>query len=168
MPKVSIYVPDDMKARMDAAGERANWSAIAQRAFDVELFHIDAIKEIKTMTDVIDRLRASKEKFIQGELADGKKCGIDWAKKHAEYDELRVLTALTDVGLPVAQGDPENGYDLAYWLAQKVFEDERPGDDEIAALLQIDEEAVQGVSREFVESFIAGATDVWDEIKNAI
>lgn len=45
MPNVNIYVTDTMKARMDAVSDRANWSAIAQRAFDIELQRIEKMKE---------------------------------------------------------------------------------------------------------------------------
>ncbi len=45
MPRVSIYVPGEMKARMDEAGDRANWSGIAQRAFETELHHLEAVKD---------------------------------------------------------------------------------------------------------------------------
>ena len=62
MPRVSIYVQDEMKARMDEADDRANWSGIAQRAFETELHHLEAVKEIKSMSDVIERLRASKQR----------------------------------------------------------------------------------------------------------
>jgi hypothetical protein len=33
MPRVTVYVDDNLKARMDDAGKDLNWSAIAQRAF---------------------------------------------------------------------------------------------------------------------------------------
>ncbi len=34
MARMTIYIPDDLKARMDEAGENTNWSEIAQKAFE--------------------------------------------------------------------------------------------------------------------------------------
>ncbi len=94
MPKISIYVPDEMKARMDETDDRANWSAIAQRAFGVELNHIEAVKEIETMNDVIERLRESKQSSDESDQNVGRRQGQIWAKKYAAYDELRRLDGL--------------------------------------------------------------------------
>lgn len=37
MPKMSIYIPAELKRRMDAAGGDVNWSDLAQRAFERQL-----------------------------------------------------------------------------------------------------------------------------------
>ena len=41
MPKVTVYVPDDLKARMDAVGESVNWSGEAQKAFQCALAQLE-------------------------------------------------------------------------------------------------------------------------------
>lgn len=37
MARISIYVPDDLKALMDAAGDTINWSEVARPAFEAAL-----------------------------------------------------------------------------------------------------------------------------------
>ena len=100
MPKLNIYVPDEMKARMDAVEKSANWSAVAQRAFDLELKHLEAVKEIKDMSDVIERLRTSKARTVAEKAEEGREAGVNWAKHEAEYEELKRIAALDISGWP--------------------------------------------------------------------
>ena len=166
MPAISIYVPDEMKARMDKAEKSANWSAIAQRAFDVELNHLERIKEIKTMSDVIERLRASKDQATADALYEGRENGLDWAKRHAEYDELRRIVRLDISEWP---DDDQNAYNVAQSVYMNVMEEEsRPSNDELASLYGVEEEDVDRISKAFVEGFIEGAQDVWDEVKDQL
>ena len=37
MARMSIYVPDDLKGRMDRLSDRVNWSGVAQAAFETEI-----------------------------------------------------------------------------------------------------------------------------------
>lgn len=163
MPRISIYVSDEMKARIGKAGERANWSAVAQRAFDVELNHLETVKEIGSMTDVIERLRASKAKFVEQALVDGRICGAEWAKRRAEYDELRRIAEFNEDGL-----DQLPGTDAAVRLYKLVIDEADPGNDALAAFFMIDEEAMSGITPEFVEGFVEGARDVWEEVSDEL
>jgi hypothetical protein len=79
----------NLKVRMDEAGEALNWSALAQRAFR-EAIVTRAVQRNRTdVFKVVERLRASKERFETGERQDGIKCGRIWAKQHAAYDKLK-------------------------------------------------------------------------------
>ena len=129
MPNINIYVPEEMKVRMDAVEDRANWSAIAQRAFGFELARLEAVKEIKTMYDVIDRLRASKASLAEDQLRDGRAAGANWAKNEAEYNELRNIANFDDVGLDMLSGfeAAEHCYDLVF----------HPGDEDSPALMTV-------------------------------
>jgi hypothetical protein len=49
MASVNLYVPDDLKAQMDEAGEAINWSAVAQRAFLSEILNPAVRKEPPTI-----------------------------------------------------------------------------------------------------------------------
>ena len=84
MPTVNVYVSADLKARMDAIGDTANWPAAAQEAF------LAAIKaqEWRMQTDKIERLRASKVAFAEAEQASGKEDGRQWALDTADYEDL--------------------------------------------------------------------------------
>jgi len=91
MPKMNIYVSDDLKTRMDEV-ESANWSAVAQRAFERELqmrkeVHMDNI------TTVADRLKASREDWFEGHIPAWKEAGATWAGTVAEYAALLALEA---------------------------------------------------------------------------
>jgi hypothetical protein len=44
------------------------------------------------MEQVIERLRASKERYEAAEYEDGKDIGSEWAKTVAEYEELLAVT----------------------------------------------------------------------------
>src|SRR5271155_4584492 len=80
MPKVNLYVPEDLKARMDDTGEAVNWSAVAQRAFREAISTHQIQQGRSDMEHVIERLRASKERYEDRQLAAGKEAGSKWAK----------------------------------------------------------------------------------------
>ncbi len=170
MPKISIYVPDDMKARMDNADERGNWSGIAQQAFDLELTHLEAVKEIKTMTDVVERLRASKQKSTKSSHGDGRTAGREWAMHSAEYNELR----------RVAELDVNDLYQGTDWAVRVIVTVAIVGDrseanqmvrsdGDMADIYGVDEENVTAsLTVDYLAGFVEGATEVWGEIKSEI
>ena len=174
MPKISIYVPDEMKARMDVAGQRVNWSAITQKAFECELGHVESVQEIKSMTDVIERLRASKEALAHDSKDYGRTAGQEWAKQYAEYDQLKRLARLNEGDIyNTSDDDPD-------WAAREIVTNTIVGDHEeakdvlksasgLAELYDIDEDMVDvTLTVDFLAAFVAGATEVWDEIKDKI
>lgn len=93
MARVTVYVPDDLKAEMDAAGDDLNWSNIAQGAFRDAITSNRLKHGVKDMSDVIERLRASKRRVQAEERAYGQEAGKKWAAEYAEYDELERLMA---------------------------------------------------------------------------
>src|SRR5438046_2935773 len=103
MPRVTLYVPDDLKTRMDVAGEAVNWSAVAQRAFREAVATQFIRKDSTDMTSVVDRLRASKERIEVAAVASGRECGRTWAQETAEYDELNRIAEWRAVS--IADGD---------------------------------------------------------------
>ena len=52
MARMNIYVSDDLKERMDNAEERANWSQVASRAFEIELGEIAKRKDSEPLAKV--------------------------------------------------------------------------------------------------------------------
>ena len=92
MARVTVYVPDDVKARMDEAGEDINWSALAQRAFVEAALSRAVRKDQSNMDKVVERLRASKERVMEADHRNGKTAGQRWAKQTAEYDQLERLS----------------------------------------------------------------------------
>ena len=78
MPKVTIYVPNDLAEQMEEV--ETNWSGVAQRAFTRELLRIKAMNKTE---DTVARLRASKAEAREEDEDQGKEEGAAWAKKRA-------------------------------------------------------------------------------------
>jgi len=159
MPRVTLYVSDDLKTRMDEAGEALNWSAVAQRAFRKAIFTHYAKKDHSNMENVIERLRASKERFEAQELEEGKKVGDHWAKTEAEYHELVAVAAFDadtgdrDIESDTFEGliDPNGETDRRGWLE---FWETHYG---------------RGTPSEaFIRGFIEGAAEVYDKIADQL
>src|SRR5262245_47766624 len=96
--RTTISIPLDLKARMDAAGEQVNWSAVAARAFEEKLAELASRKSAKerTMADVVQRLRASKLKGQDRRYKAGHDAGERWAKNLASAEELERLADFLD------------------------------------------------------------------------
>jgi hypothetical protein len=88
MPSINLYVPDDLKARMDRAGDGVNWSSVAQAAFARELASHRTLEEPK-MTAVLERLKASKAELVDSVAAAGFVAGKAWAETAADYLTLK-------------------------------------------------------------------------------
>jgi hypothetical protein len=93
MPRVTVYVPDELKGRMDAAGEAVNWSAVAQTAFSEAVAVHNLRKDPANMDELVERLRASKERVTERDRATGEESGKAWATRTAEIDELERINA---------------------------------------------------------------------------
>ena len=161
MPRMNIYVPDEMKARMDATGDDANWSGVAQRAFDADLRHRENAKEIASMSDVIDRLRASREEYYLLGHERGRDAGTAWAKEKAEFTELRELAKITGV-------TTEDGKDAAYEVLVKI--DPRHAEMPLDWVLSFfgTEDDQESLTYQYVYGFVEGAQRVWNEVKDRI
>lgn len=92
MATLNISLPDELKMRMDANHE--NWSAIARRAFELQLN--STMKVGADMESVIERLRASKQKIEQEQRPEWTKEGREWAMEFAEYDQLQRAAKLAN------------------------------------------------------------------------
>ena len=88
MARVSIYVSDDLKARMAEAGDALNWSDIARPAFENAIANHNHRKG-RNMSTMIERLRASKVRHEQDQDDDAKQRGRGWATDRAEFAELK-------------------------------------------------------------------------------
>lgn len=155
MARVNIYVPDDLKARMDAAGDNVNWSDIARRVFLEAVTNIEHRKE-RTMSTAIERLKASKERHVNQMSESGREHGTAWARDKAEYDQL---ARICDISV----NDTDEWYPTT---ALKMAID--PVNDlnmnELAELLLGDSRAT--ISPEFAEGFIEGAQAFYEEVED--
>ena len=121
MPRVTLYIPGDLKARMDEV-EDVKWSAIAQQAFREVVIYLPIRKETASMDEVVERLRASKESYVETEHKAGLAVGEEWAKEAAKYGELlRIAKAVEEVRREIDVQtlqdliDPEHKMDPGDW-----------------------------------------------------
>jgi hypothetical protein len=156
MPRVTLYVPDDLKTRMDEAGEAVNWSAVAQRAFTEAVLTHALRKDTSDMTSVVERLRASKERVEETAFASGQDCGRTWAKQSAEYDELERIATFE-------QGDEEGSLDA---LCILIDPEREMGQHEWASFLE--EHGDSKPSDAFARGFIDGAAEIYNEIADQL
>jgi hypothetical protein len=164
MPRVTLYVPDDLKTRMDDAGEAINWSAVAQRAFREAVLTQAMRKEPHDMTNVVERLRASKAKVEARDLEYGKDEGATWAREGAEYDELERIAKFrdahdADANIEVLRQliDPDGEADPDYWRI--VF-----GEDIYRQVEQLGQEPTGA----FCQGFVEGAYGVFNEVRHQL
>jgi hypothetical protein len=178
MAKMTIYLSDALKARMDAV-EGVNWSPLAARAFEHKLAEIITQKGAKHMDDVVARLRASKAKTGDAFTIRGREAGREWAKDHAEAIQLERLDAYTE-------GDFGIGCTWQEWLEDPAPEDSAFGNDHhLAEALSENPESFDradgdgfwefvGASDEerssgsFLVGFVEGALEVWNEVKDKL
>jgi post-segregation antitoxin (ccd killing protein) len=90
MPKVNIYLPDDLAD--EARKAKLSLSPVCQRAIRKEL-HDVKIKE--SATSDIEKVAARLNTTIDEEEAElrdyGRKDGIEWARESATASELRIV-----------------------------------------------------------------------------
>jgi hypothetical protein len=90
MARIALYVPDDLRARMEAARDEINFSDIARPAFTVAVTVFEHRKG-QNMSTAIARLRASKLQADQQDKDRGNTAGRVWAENRAAYRVLRDL-----------------------------------------------------------------------------
>ena len=172
--RTTISISGELKKRMDAAGEDVNWSAVASRAFEAELFEIAAKKGRPPMADVVQRLKASMEQAEERQYHEGKEVGRGWAESDAEADELIRLeriynrsgtdwSRLFDTGQGVAYGASERVY---FWI-----DPDNDGDRHAAASFwegALGDDVKKAQDDSFVRGFCEGALELWDEVKGQL
>ena len=173
--RMNISVPDKVKKRMDKVRGPVNWSATAVEAFERKLGEIAARKEKKKMTDVIQRLRASKLEGDQESKQSGHAAGESWASHRAEAAELKCLwrfceCAKSEYGsvyecLTVGESafppgevlfyaifpehDKDREYSLEFWEGYSDGED-------------------VALDASFVAGFAEGAVSVWKQVESEL
>jgi hypothetical protein len=151
MARVSIYVPVDLKARMDRVRDATNWSEVVRPAILSAVTSHEHRKGAK-MNDVVERLKASKKKYL---LETAKEQGRLWASKKAEYVELRRVVDLAGADDKEALEslksaiDPQNKLDTI----------------EFADLMGVEE---RDMSNEHAVAFVEGTAEVYDQVADQL
>src|SRR6266850_6111139 len=109
MARISLYVPDDLKERMDASGDAINWSVVARPSLNAALAAYER-RTGATMTTAVERLRASRLEAAQEDWAIAIENGRAWARDIASYRALERLlgTKLTGFDALVAAIKPDD------------------------------------------------------------
>jgi len=155
MAKLNIYVPDELKQRMDAVGD-INWSDVARPSFYAALATHEQRRN-PSMQNAIERLRASKEETIKQDELQGKRDGRYWAENSASYEQLRRVAKI-DIGL--LAGDALDVFRGA------VDPHHQLQDDEFKNIFG--DPAHIEMSDEYVEAFIEGAQEFWEEVEHEL
>jgi hypothetical protein len=137
---------------MDGIGEAANWSEVVRPAILSEVATHEHRKGAN-MTTVVERLKASKEKYLQEAERLGFEAGRAWASNTAEYAEL----------LRVAKHWEQSNSDTGLsTLRQLVDPDEILSADEF-----YDHVGCKGFeeSDEFAEAFVRGAAEIYEDVE---
>lgn len=120
--------------------------------------------------EVIDRLRASRQKTEDAKKSEGEAFGRIWARGKAEADELERLKAYRDSIRPdewddqfgIPANDPRFGIAPYVFFVETVTDDDSTGRAEAARWWG---EAMTGAdykNSRYVQGFIEGALEVWE------
>lgn len=164
MVRMSISVPDELRAKMKALAEPRNWSAIAVRAFKHELEGLAERERERDVLKVITRLDPSYIAAESTAYQAGFAAGEAWARDDAAAGDL---TRLDDH--VVAMGNNiYRDYEEPEALALRVLGHEgvRVGEAEDwwGTILGDDVESL--AEPEFVRGFVEGALAVWDVVSS--
>jgi hypothetical protein len=151
MANLNIYIPDDLKARIDAVGTGVNWSEAVRPAIKATLT-VHEQRRNQNMTTAIERLRASKEEDAQTDRTEGHAAGRKWAETDASYKELKRLS----------DQDALDGMDA---LKEAVDPNDHLTNDE---LLEFAFGGTEEPSEEYVEAFVQGARKFFAEVQDKI
>ena len=174
--RMNISVPDDLRRQMDAVQDSVNWSATACNAFRDKLAQIAQRERKMEMQDVINRLKASKERGDSETFDAGYAIGTEWAQNEAEARDLENLAEAEDRSQPY--GVVSDAYQPHCIPGEQVYIAVQPvgWDSENADVRQesgdfwemIMDSAEEGERARgdlgFIKGFVKGALDVWQKV----
>jgi hypothetical protein len=152
MARLSIYVTDELKARMDGVGDDVNWSEVVRPAIQ-RAIAIHQQRRSPSMNTAIERLRASKQEAVREDTDQGAADGRDWAENEAEYRDLVRLSKIDDCR--------ENLFRELWKIVPDISEDE-------AHQYFFGDLAQKDLSEEYIYAFIQGAQKFFAEIKHKL
>lgn len=105
MPRITVYLSDDLRQRMDRADPAPNWSQVAARAFEVELTQLEekaAAGAEDERAALIARLRRAMLSESDPERAARFRKGQQFALREVETpSQVRAVARWKDVKEPV-------------------------------------------------------------------
>ncbi|RVU12500.1 hypothetical protein [Methylobacterium oryzihabitans] len=158
MARVSIYVSDELKARMAEVGDALNWSDIARPAFETAISNFNHRKGQSMMT-AIERLRASKQNYLQNSAQNGASSGREWAQNHASFYELKQVS---NIDLDLRHLGLE---DLAWTVHRAVDPDDSIRHDDFPNVIFGDS---KWPSDEWLTGWVQGAQQFFEEVEDQL
>lgn len=175
MPKMTIYVPDELEEAMSKVSfidKTMSWSSLAQEAFSREVTRFnDRMKVAPKMRDAVDRLRRSKERTQSTAKAAGDVAGRRWATERAEYAELVRLRRYSNRQKTNPPAQPSTigkvwpvyeaitGYDHINYPPNAYDPDE---------CVDFWSTWADDATDDFVDAFVNGAVEVFNEIEQQL
>ena len=187
----TITVPMQLAKQMSDAAN-INWSQVASEAFKLRLAQVAHQEESKSMEDVIDRLRKSKEDGENSPYAKGVEGGELWARDHATFHELERIASLDPNGaepylserwdgksrtiqLMLWMLGPDHPFNSAEAITMNRGELKRLRDDNPTSWDPVQKQlfAHRGQqalfeNRSFVRGLIQGAKHIWDNVREEL
>ena len=160
MAKMTISIPDDLKARMDSVEQRVIWSAVSSAAFETKLGELSAEREKLAMSTVIERLRTSKLESEGEDYKAGYEAAQEWASGSAEYPELKNLSEL--FGRAQYEDFPYDAQQIA-----ELADDNNVPDCFWEGVIPEDGNWRE-VSDTWLDGFMNGVSDFFDSVKDEI
>ena len=159
MARITISLPDNLKARMGTV-EGVNWSNVAAEAFERKLKTLD-------LGTVVKRLRETLDEGLEKALLEGYAAGWDWACETATADQLK-RCILIDYESFVRE--PLVAFKRADLIAAYVYNLSLEDDEIYKASMQMlgEDKAMYGDDDVYLEAFISGAIDVWDDVQKSL
>src|SRR6266851_2450827 len=93
---MTLSVPKELRAKMEAVTVSVNWSAMASAAFAAKLLELQSNREVKGIEDLIARLKSAAELEANQDYQEGRQMGEKWATDKATPRQLRRLQARED------------------------------------------------------------------------
>jgi len=95
MTAITFDLPEELVQRMEMAGNE-DWSTIARKAFESHLKRSAGRDDSETLSAAIDRLRAGKAAYDEGQTTASYGHGYAWARDRAEFRDLRAVVDAPD------------------------------------------------------------------------
>jgi hypothetical protein len=164
---MSIYLPGDLKERMEECPEPTNWSELAVNAFEKYLGEVASRKETKTMADVIQRLRATRLNAEGEDVKLGMAIGRQWAQLRATARELDRLNLYVESYGADFESSEHNAFCAAEILACHLRGEEQT-DRGVAREFWINEGLDSPPHDSMLTGFVRGALAIWGEVQDKI
>ncbi|WP_295543443.1 hypothetical protein [uncultured Thiohalocapsa sp.] len=166
MPKKSIYVADDLAARM-ADFEAENWSKVAAVCFEQRLAELMRQRDKDAMKAAVQRLRASKMKQVNAAQREGFEVGFQWAQHSADYGQLKRLVNHEHLDT-LFGGGPSEAFSAGERLVAIVEGEDGPDRQSSNDFWTNLDAAGKQYDDDFVEGFIDGVNDFYDKVADEI